>query len=616
MYPRIPRTLVGGVCQYVCSMESIASFLKFVFRYRKGIVDKVMFYVSMICALTVILHVGYITNPDLALYTKKAIIIMFYGLFCLEFIRTASSIYASRRRRITVSQYSGLIVLLCLLFIVFSRTSHVAFLHYFARDEWMYISIGAIFLSELSKSSLFFDNFYFNPTILFVISFIGLILIGTLLLMLPRTTLFAPLSFTDALFMATSAVCITGLSVTDISTNFSLFGQSVILVLIQVGGLGIMTFTGFFGYFFSGGFSFKNQLMFGEILGENKLNSVISTLLTIISITLLFEFIGATFIFFSLDPDLFENAGAHIFFSVFHAVSSFCNSGFTILQDGISQENYRFNYGFQIILAFIFILGGMGFGTVYNFYTYLKSQIQSLTQAMLHKKSFKHKAQPLTFNTKFIVWCNLIVLLLATVSYFVMEQNYTLMEDKSIAGEWATSFFMANASRSAGFNSVNVAFLNIPTLIMVTTLMWVGVAPGSTGGGVKVTTIALAFMNIIALARGKDSIEIFKRRIAAESINKAFAIIILSVLTITVSFIFLNVTDPEQKMIPLLFESVSAYTTCGLSMGVTQALSPAGKFIIITTMFVGRVGMLTLLVAFIKNTKNKSYIYPTEKLLF
>jgi trk system potassium uptake protein TrkH len=270
-------------------MESIASFLKFVFRYRKGIVDKIMFYVSMICALTVIVHVGYITNPDVAIYTKKSIFCMFYGLFLLELIRTGSSIYASRR--INVSQYSGVVVVACLTFIMLARLSGWSFLAYFAREEWMYFGIGVIFLSELSKSSLFFDNFYFNPTILFVISFIGLILIGTLLLMLPRTTLHAPLSFMDALFMATSAVCITGLTVTDISTNFSLFGQSVIMVLIQVGGLGIMTFTGFFGYFFSGGFSFKNQLMFGEILGENKLNSVISTLLTIISITY-FLFIG------------------------------------------------------------------------------------------------------------------------------------------------------------------------------------------------------------------------------------------------------------------------------------------------------------------------------------
>lgn len=595
-------------------MESVSSLLKYIFRYRKGIVNQVMFSVSMICALTVIIHVGYITDPLIASYTKFSIICMFYGLMIVEIFRTGSDIYATRR--VNVSHYSGIVVASLLIFISISRLSDIGFLQYFAREEWLYFGIGVVFLSELSRSSLFFDNFYFNPTILFVISFIGLILIGTLLLMLPRTTIYAPLSFVDAIFMATSAVCITGLTVTDISTNFSMFGQSIIMILVQVGGLGIMTFTGFFGYFFSGGFSFKNQLMFGEILGENKLNSVISTLLTIIFITLLFEFIGAGFIFFSLDETNFSSVGEQVFFSLFHAVSSFCNSGFTIIKDGITTDSYRYNYGFQIILSLIFILGGMGFGTVYNFYTFLKSQIKSILSTFFKQGNYKHKAQAFSFNTRFIVLCNLIVLFLATISYYFLEQHYTLADERSNFGDWVTSFFMANASRSAGFNSVDVNFLNIPTLIMVTTLMWIGVAPGSTGGGVKITTVAVAFMNIIALARGKDSIEVFRRRIAAESINKAFAIIILSVLTICISFILLTVSEPDQELIPLLFESVSAYTTCGLSMGVTPMLSPAGKIIIIMTMFVGRVGMLTLLVAFIKNTKNKSYIYPTEKLLF
>lgn len=595
-------------------MKSIADFLKFVFLYRYKVVDLILFYISMICAVTVLVHVGYITNPDIALDTKKAIIAMFYGLFILESFRTSSSIYAFKS--VKASHYSGIVIILYFLIVIFARLTGVEWLDYLAKGEWVYLGIGIVFLSELSKSSLFFDNFYFNPTILFVISFIGLILIGTVLLMLPRTTLEAPLSFVDAFFMATSAVCITGLSVTDISTNFSLFGQTIIMLLIQVGGLGIMTFTGFFGYFFSGGFSFKNQLMFGEILGENKLNDVVSTLLTIIFITLLFEFIGGVFIYFTLDPSLFNGMGERVFFAAFHAISAFCNAGFSILSDGVTNPGYRFNYNFQITLTLIFVLGGLGFGTVYNFYTYLKGKLNAIICLVFLKKSYKHKAQPFSFNTKFILLCNAIVLVLATVSYFLMEQKNTLIPDGSAFGEWVTSLFMANASRSAGFNSVNVNFVSTPTLIMLTTLMWMGASPGSTGGGVKVTTVAIAFMNIFSLARGKDSIEVFKRKIAFESNNKAFAIIILSVLTITFSFVLLNFSDPDKSMKALLFESVSAYTTCGLSLGVTPSLSATGKMVVIFTMFVGRVGMLTLLVAFIKNTKNKSYVYPTEKLLF
>lgn len=594
-------------------MGSIIGFLKYFFKYKGKVVNQIMLYISMICALTVLLKVGYITDPKVALELEKAVVFMFYGLFFLVVFRAGSSIFANKK--IAISNYSGFIVIIYFLIICIARLFDISWLAYLQRDEWMFLGIGIIFLTELSKSSLVFDNFYFNPTIIFVISFIGLILIGAILLMLPRSTIIHPLGFVDAIFMSASAVCITGLAVTDVSTNFSLFGQTIIMILIQVGGLGIMTFTGFFGYFFSGGLSFKNQLMFGEILDENKLNSVISTLLTIIFITFLFEFIGAFFIYLSLDPSLFETQGEMVFFSIFHAISSFCNSGFSILNDGIANEAYRYNYNFQIVLALVFILGGLGFGTVFNFYTFLKIRAKGFICFLL-RKDFKHKAQYFSFNTKFIVVCNVFVLVIITISYFLLERNHTLMQDRTVVGEWVTSFFMANASRSAGFNSVSMGLLSTPTIIMITTLMWIGASPGSTGGGVKVTTVAVAFLNIIALARGKDSIEIFKRKIAGESIYKAFAIIVLSAVVIIFSFVLLNFTDSDKSSKSLLFEVVSAYTTCGLSLGITPTLSVGGKLIIITTMFVGRVGTLTLLVAFIKNTRNKSYIYPTEKLLF
>ncbi|MGO3653271.1 MAG: TrkH family potassium uptake protein [Sphingobacterium sp.] len=594
-------------------MESFYSFLKYIFLYKKKIVDQVVFYVSLISAIVMVLHVGYINDPEIAEKSNQVVVGLFYSLFLFETIRTISSILVDRR--INLSHYSCILVSLYFLFISLARHSG-GLLDTFAQDEWLYLGIAIIFLSELSRNSLFFDNFYFNPTILFVVSFLGLIVLGAFLLMLPRTTIHAPLSFVDAFFMATSAVCITGLSVTDISANFSLFGQSVIMVLIQIGGLGIMTFTGFFGYFFSGGFSYKNQLMFGEILGENKLNSVISTLLTIIFITLLFELIGAILIFTSLEAGQFNSVGEMIFFSCFHAISGFCNAGFTIIKDGMSGEVYRFNYNFQLVLASMFILGSLGFGTIFNVYALIKEKINQLFSKYIRKKTYRHKPKVFTFQARFVILCNLVMIVIGTVSYYLLEQNNSLLDDSSEFGKWVTSIFMANSSRSAGFNTVPVGFVGVPTLIMMSTFMWIGVAPGSTGGGVKVTTVALALMNILALARGKESIEVYKRKIASESINKAFAIILLSVLTIMFSFILLNFSDPDQQTVSLLFEAISAYSTGGLSLGITPSLSETSKIILMFTMFVGRVGMLTLLVAFINNTKNKSYVYPTEKIMF
>src|SRR5690606_8075562 len=241
------------------SMDAVIGFFRFLLKYRHKLVDRTMFYLSMVCAIMTLAHIGYITDKQLAETSEDTVIGMFYFLFILGTLRTVAAILAERK--INVSHISGLVLLVYFLLISVSRLTGWV---YFAKMEWLYLGIALVFLSELSRNSLFFDNFYFNPTILFVISFLALILLGTVLLMLPRTTLLAPLSFVDALFMATSAVCITGLTVTDISTNFSVFGQSVIMLLIQIGGLGIMTFTGFFGYFFSGGFSYKNQLMFGE----------------------------------------------------------------------------------------------------------------------------------------------------------------------------------------------------------------------------------------------------------------------------------------------------------------------------------------------------------------
>lgn len=573
-----------------------------------------MLYVSMICAFAVIFNVGYVRDPELADLLDHIIRVMFYALFIMTGLRTASSIFALKK--IEVEHYSGLVILTYFTVIIIARFASIPAVDLFGKDQWIYLGIYLVFITELSKSTLFFDNFYFNPTILFVISFFALILIGTVLLMLPRTILQAPLSFIDALFMATSAVCITGLSVTDISTNFSLFGQTIILVLIQIGGLGIMTFTGFFGYFFSGGFSFKNQLMFGEILGENKVGSVVKTLLTIIFITLLFELLGALLIFSTLDATLFPSLGNQVFFAIFHSISSFCNAGFSILTNGITNDGYKYNYNFQLALSVLFILGGLGFGIVLNIYSYVKDSTVYWYHRLITKRNYKHKAWNFSFNSKLVLLCNAIIIGVATVFFFLLEKNKTLSLEHGPVGEWVTSFFMANASRSAGFNSVDLSFISMPTVLLIILLMWVGASPGSTGGGVKVTTIAVSIMNIIALARGKEHIELFKRRIAGESVHKAFAIILLSLFTIGISFTLLVFSDPDKSFKALLFESVSAYTTCGLSLGITPSLSVAGKCIVMVTMFVGRVGTLTLLVAFIKNITRRNYTFPEEKILY
>ncbi|PVH25880.1 TrkH family potassium uptake protein [Sphingobacterium corticibacter] len=592
----------------------MSELFQYIIRYKAQALDKIMFYLSLFCTAIILLHIGFVRDLFWANMLGQSAIILFYGLFSLEFIRLFASVFVLKK--INVTHFSSVFLSAYMLFVIFVR--HVGWSGEvdFTRDEWAFLGVALVFLTQLSKNSLFLDKLYFNPTILFVISFLALILLGTVLLMLPRTSIGAPLAFIDAFFMSTSAVCITGLQVTNIATQFSFFGQFVILLLIQIGGLGIMTFTGFFGYFFSGGFSFKNQLMFGEVLGESKLNEVIKTLLMIIFITFLLEAIGAFMLFFSIDAAQIPDVGYRIFFAAFHAVSGFCNSGFTLMEGGMAGNVFRFNYPFQLALSSMFICGTLGFGVIHNFYTYGKKTVTAYIDRFIRRRRVVHKAHNFSFAHKFVVYCNIIVIALATISFFALEYQRSLAADESIWGKMTTAFFMANSARTAGFETIGVSLLSMPTLIMSVTLMWIGSSPGSTGGGVKVTTIAVALLNVVSLARGKESIEIFGRRILPESVSKAFAIILLSILSILLCFIFLNVTDGDLDTTALLFESISAYTTSGLSLGITAELSSAGKLVLMTTMFVGRVGMLTLLVAFIKDSSKKNYIYPSEKLLF
>src|SRR5690606_10110483 len=181
-----------------------------------------------------------------------------------------------------------------------------------------------------------------------------------------------PLSFVDALFMSTSAVCITGLSTVDIATRFTSFGHGVVLMLMQLGALGIMTFTGFFGYFFAGGFSYKNQLMYSEFLAQNKVGSVINTLLKIIFVTLLFESVGAVLIFLSTESSAFSSSEERLFFAAFHAVSAFCNAGFSTASEGLHHPLFSHNYGTLVVVAVLFTIGGLGFGIVFNIYSFVK----------------------------------------------------------------------------------------------------------------------------------------------------------------------------------------------------------------------------------------------------
>lgn len=452
-----------------------------------------------------------------------------------------------------------------------------------------------------------------GPAQLFVSSFLLISILGSLLLLLPGVTK-EGISYVDALFTATSAVCVTGLNVVDTEFTFTLFGQAIILLLIQIGGLGIMTFTTFFSYFFKGGSSYKSQLLVKDITNEENLDNVFSALKSILIITFLIEGIGFLLIFLSLS-DTGLKIGVRILFSVFHSVSSFCNAGFSSLSGSLYDIRIRFNYPVHIIISFLIILGGLGFPIIYNIWGYILTNTSNLYKKVFRNEKYTFTKPDISINTHLVVRTSVLLLILGTISFYFFEKDGVLTEYSTATGRWVAAFFGSVTSRTAGFNSTDTAVLSIPTSLMLISLMWIGASPASTGGGIKTTTFAIAVMNFYSLIRGKNRVEFKGREISQHSVSKAFAQITLAIIFIMVITFIMIIIEDSKEPLDLLFETVSAYSTVGLSRNLTPFLSDTGKLVITLTMFIGRVSLFTLLTGLTKRVNLSFRRFPTEELL-
>nr|WP_245889537.1 potassium transporter TrkG [Cecembia rubra] len=467
-----------------------------------------------------------------------------------------------------------------------------------------------LFLIELSKLSLAANQLKIHPALVFILSFLIVILIGTGMLMLPNATV-AGISSVDALFTSTSAVCVTGLIVLDTSSDFTFLGQFIILILFQVGGLGMMTFTSFFGFFFKGSFSLQNQLFLKDYINEENISAINSTLFKIILFTLITEGITALMIFSIIDRGLFDSVGDQLFFSVFHAISGFCNAGFSTLSNGLYEFGFREEYTVHLIIAIAIILGGIGFPVVLGYSNYLRHVVVGTKKLITGEEEYKHAPRVVNVNIKLIVYTTGILLTLGFLAFWFFEEEYTL-KGLSGYGKFVTAFFGTVTPRTAGFNTVDMSALAMPTILIYLILMWIGASPGSTGGGLKTSTIAVAMLNVISFAKGKDRVEIFKRQIGNETLRKAFAVIQLSFLVIGLGVFLVMLFDPQLPLTSVAFEIFSAFSTVGLSLGITGELSTGSKIVITIIMFLGRVGTLTVLVAFVKKARTLRYKYPEE----
>ncbi len=539
------------------------------------------------------------------------ILFVFFIFYTIRFLFRFRDVLREKGRWFEIGAY---LVLLMVIFVQGKSSSDSSlFVRIFTSPIVTYVLLLFLSVLEISKRTYGIMNKHIPPGLLFAYSFLLIIIIGTAMLMLPRSTVL-PISLVDAFFTATSAVCVTGLTAVDTSSAFTPLGLTIVMGLIQIGGIGVMTFTSFFALSFMGQSSFQNNLVLRDMFNEENLNGIFRMLLNIIFTTLGIELLGALFIYYSICGTTGMGFGDEIYFSIFHSISGFCNAGFSTLPGNLHDPLVSTNYLLHTIVALLIVFGGLGFPIILNFYRLIGHFFHNeWMQITGRQKRYVH-TKIIHINTRIAMYTTLILLMVGFVLFLALEYNNTL-QGLSWQGKVATAFFGAVTPRTAGFNTVSLTSMMPATIMLTIVLMWIGASPMSTGGGIKTTTFAIACLNIFNIARGKQKIEIYRREINRMTIQRAYAVIALSIMWIILSVFCISVAEPEADLTAIFFECFSALGTVGLTLDLTPTLSSFSKVVLAATMFVGRVGALTILSGLMRRYTEKNYRYPQDSVM-
>lgn len=432
-----------------------------------------------------------------------------------------------------------------------------------------------------------------HPTQVLALGFLGVILLGTVLLMVPLATVDnRGLPWLDAVFTATSAVCVTGLVVVDTGTVLSRFGQLVILVLVQIGGLGFMSLAAMIAVLLGKRITINDRVILKESLNQLSLGGIVRVVRYIVVFTLSIEVVGAVVlavVFWQTMP-----LGEAVYHGVFHAVSAFNNAGFDLFTTSLIPFNT--NPVVMICVMLLLTIGGMGVLVWVN----ALSHGWQVAQWSLH--------------TKIVVWTTSALLVVGSMLVFVFEYGAGAFVQFSLAEKVLNSVFQSTTARTAGFFSVPLTSLTTATIVVMMILMFIGASPGSTGGGIKTTTFALAMLTVYNVLRGRNEIHVWQRTVTAPLLLKSFAVVFVAISWVMVATLILAITE-SAPFLWLIFEVVSAFATVGLTLGVTPELTDMGKFVIIATMYMGRVGPLTLFAALMLRNRTPPYRHAEESVL-
>lgn len=500
-----------------------------------------------------------------------------------------------------IRRYWHLYVSTAVLFFLFYRFISIPQTHRFI---FLYskLFLGAVeiiifvkFVFQINRLRELYKSFKINPAQIIVLSFTGIILIGSFLLYLPYSRVKgSDMRYINALFTSTSAVCVTGLIVVDTGTAFSRIGQVFLLLLIQAGGLGIMTIAAFIQVSLGSEMSLHGRFSTAAFLDEANLKNLYTIIKSIVLITFSIEAFGLL-LFIPYFLPVSVNKWEAFFYSLFHSVSAFCNAGFSLYTESFSDAHS--NVWANFVLMFLIVSGGIGFTVLLN----------------IIRKVVKGKKERFTVQTRIVFLTTLFLILFGAVNFYIFEQDNILRGLRHYE-KYLASIFQSVTTRTAGFNTVDTSSLRSRTLFMMSSLMFIGASPGSTGGGIKTTTVFVLVLSIFTILKDQRFNNIFKRRIPFQVVNRAIAILVSAIGFVLAGILLLALSE-QFSFIEIYFETVSAFGTVGLSTGITQYLSDFGKIVIMICMLVGRIGPLTMVLAIRNVQRTRLITYPEERVM-
>ncbi|MBN1525950.1 MAG: TrkH family potassium uptake protein [Spirochaetales bacterium] len=482
-------------------------------------------------------------------------------------------------------------------FIVFPQgTESVALFVILIRNSILTVRLFA----RIQKLSRYLERFTARPALTMLQSFLYVILSGTFVLMMGFTTQDGNgLHFIDSLFTATSAVCVTGLIVVDTATHFTIWGQLIILVLIQIGGLGIMILSFSALFALRRKVSLEDKLLLSYMLSEEDMSGLSKSLANIISLTIILEFAGAVVLFIGFIPR-FGLSVQTAFLAVFHSVSAFCNAGFALFSN--SLEMFRTDPLIVGTIAVLIILGGISFSVIMN----VRDVVFGRLFARFSKTA--KKREQITLNTRVVIRFTLVLLTAGIILVYFLEHGQ-VMADYNLGEQYLSAFFQSVTLRTAGFNTIPFGSLAQGTALFMIVFMFIGAASGGTAGGIKINTFAVILARLRTFLQGGKKTRMGRYRISDERVSRSFIVLLFGIASVIAGSFFLTLFE-NADFLDILFEATSAFGTVGLSTGITAALSVGGKIVIIILMYFGRLGPITILSAASNTSQNTGIEFP------